>query len=74
MEWELKNSIEKLDTQVQLIKKNLSMQCDTSFFRSAVTLENFQTSSFTQHLPHSKLVQNISWHAIQLKDSLFTAE
>lgn len=74
LEWELKSSIDKLDTQVQLIKRHLNFKYDISFFRAAITLHNFQDNNFTKQKRESCLIQDITWNALQIKEHLFNAE
>lgn len=74
LERKIKSDIGQLDSRLQLIKKRLSFRSDVSFFRMAITLHNFQTAHFIPCNHNARLLQDISFHALQLKEQLFTAE
>ena len=65
--------INDLDTRIMILKKKLKIKNDISFFRAAITLDNFNTHEFKPQSYSSQIVNDISYHATQLRDALYRA-
>ncbi len=74
LEIEIKNTIDFLEVRINLIKKNLKFIYDISYFRAAITLNNFETSAFAKQQRFSPLLQDVAWRAKELKEALYMAE
>ena len=74
LEKEIKLDLAVLDLRFNLIRKHLSLRNEISFFRSAITLENFETASFVQKNYQSEVLQSIAYEANILREALFKAK
>lgn len=66
--------ISKLDVYVQTIGKNIKIENRVSFFRAAITLDNFQAANFLCQQRSSDIIQDISYQATRLREKLLMAE
>lgn len=74
LEKKIKLDLAVLDLRFNLIRKHLSLRNEISFFRSAITLENFETASFVQKDYQSEILQSIAYEANLLREALFKAK
>lgn len=65
--------INDLDTRMMILKKKLKLKNDVSFFRAAITLDNFNTHEFNPQSYSSEIINDISYQATQLRDALYRA-
>lgn len=73
-ESKIKHDINQLDMRMTLIRKKLSFPASISFFRAAITLNNFETRRFVSQGIDSEILQDISRHANRLIEELYKAE
>lgn len=65
--------INDLDTRMIILKKKLKLKNDVSFFRAAITLDNFNTHEFKPQSYSSQIINDISYQATLLRDALYRA-
>ena len=74
LEKKIKLDLEELDMRLTLLTKKLGMKLSVSSFRSAITLENFETSTFRKQSYNNNTIQSICYNAAILRQELFLLE
>lgn len=74
LEKKIKLDLNGLDTRFSLIKKHLRFHPTIAVLRSAITLENFESSNFSQQTYGSEIIQSIAFEANLLREALYGAE
>lgn len=70
-EQKIKQSLSELDTRLNALKKFFRFNEDISFFRAAITLDNFASSGFKKQDYPSVILNDISYHAGLLRECLY---
>ena len=74
LEKKIKLDLNGLDTRFSLIKKHLRLHQTIAVLRAAITLDNFETSNFTNQNYRSEIIQSIAFEANLLREALYDAE
>lgn len=72
MEAALKADIAFLDVRFMFIQKtDPNFKNQISFFRSAITLNNFESANFSQQVSTSKILSDIIYHSRLLREDIY---
>lgn len=74
LEKKIKLDLNSLDIRFTLIKKHLRLDPTIAILRSAITLDNFESSNFSQQTYGSQIVQSIALETNRLREALYSAE
>lgn len=67
----IKLKLNDLDSRINVLKKSIKFKHDVSFFRSAITLNNFNSHQFTSQSYGSDIINDISFNAMILREALY---